>query len=93
MLRQVLPVLQERQAAEHFASIQQVAGIDDLGQVLQQFIDAEDVNFALFSYVASLGQQAGALHEEIMQAHTRIAALRWAWQPVWVCLIHIAALR
>ena len=78
--------MQERQAAEHFASIQQVAGIDDLGQLVQQFIDAEDVNFALFGYVASLGQQ-------VMQAHTRIAALRWAWQPVWVCFICIVALR
>lgn len=73
--------------------MQQVAGIDDLGQLVQQFIDAEDVNFALFSYVASLGQQAAALHEGIMQAHTRIAALRWAVQPVWVCWMRITALR
>mmetsp|Transcript_12924 Transcript_12924/g.33226 ORF Transcript_12924/g.33226 Transcript_12924/m.33226 type:complete len:551 (-) Transcript_12924:16-1668(-) len=54
---------------EAFQQIKAATGIDNIDELVQTFIDAEDQNFSLFNYVNELNNEVEKLEEQI--EHTR----------------------
>lgn len=50
---------------ESFAKIQKATGIDNINELVQTFINAEDQNFSLFNYVNDLSNEIEKLEESI----------------------------
>lgn len=50
---------------EAFNRITEATGKEDIGVIVNDFIDQEDENFALFNYVNEMNEEVEGLHEEI----------------------------
>lgn len=50
---------------EAFAKIQAATGIADIDELVETFIDAEDRNFTLFTYVNELNEEVAKLDEQV----------------------------
>ena len=57
---------------EAFQQIKAATGIDNIEELVQTFIDAEDQNFSLFNYVNELNNEVEKLEEQIAEIKTEI---------------------
>jgi chromosome segregation ATPase len=57
---------------EAFLQIKNATGIDNIDELVQTFIDAEDQNFSLFNYVNELNNEIEKLDESIAEVRTDI---------------------
>jgi len=57
---------------EAFNEIKNATGIDNIDELVQTFIDAEDQNFSLFNYVNELNNEIEKLEEQIADIKTEI---------------------
>lgn len=57
---------------EAFQQIKQATGIDNIDELVQAFIDAEDQNFSLFNYVNELNNEVEKLEEQITEIRADI---------------------
>lgn len=55
-----------------FERIQQATGIDDIDQLVNTFITAEDQNYTLFNYVNEVNQEIEKLEDQIMEIRKEI---------------------
>ena len=59
---------------EAFHQIKAATGIDNIDELVQTFIDAEDQNFSLFNYVNELNNEVEKLEEQIADIKVASAA-------------------
>mmetsp|Transcript_14819 Transcript_14819/g.29726 ORF Transcript_14819/g.29726 Transcript_14819/m.29726 type:complete len:541 (-) Transcript_14819:80-1702(-) len=57
---------------EAFQQIKAATGIDNIDELVQTFIDAEDQNFSLFNYVNELNNEVEKLEEQIAEIKAEI---------------------
>jgi hypothetical protein len=57
---------------EAFQQIKAATGIDNIDELVQTFIDAEDQNFSLFNYVNELNNEVEKLEEQIAEIRAEI---------------------
>jgi len=57
---------------EAFQQIKAATGIDNIDELVQTFIDAEDQNFSLFNYVNELNNEVEKLEEQISEIKAEI---------------------
>ena len=57
---------------EAFTKLKETSGIDDIDELVSQFISTEDLNFSIYNYLNELTQETEKLEEQIAEIHQEI---------------------
>ena len=61
---------------EAFTKLKEASGIDDIDELVSQFIATEDLNFSIYNYLNELTQETEKLEEQIAEIHQEIDRYR-----------------